>query len=193
MQQRAVFLDRDGVLNHAVVKNGKPYPPANLAELSIPDDAVSALTALKSAGFLLIGATNQPDVARGTTTQASVEAINNKLMDLLPLDTILVCYHDDADQCDCRKPLPGLMLSAAAKHHIDLTNSFMIGDRWKDITAGQNAGCKTIWLKQNYDEKGPDKPADFITNNLTTAVQWINTTTVIPAQAGIHKLGQRLN
>lgn len=166
-------MDRDGVLNDAVIKNGKPYPPATVAEVTVPADAKSALMALKSAGFLLIGATNQPDVARGTTTRETVAAINDKLMTMLPLDEMRVCYHDDADQCDCRKPLPGLLTQAAKDHAIDLANSVMIGDRWKDIEAGQLAGCKTIWLRQDYKEQEPTHPADFIAKTLTDAVEWI--------------------
>lgn len=173
LMKRAVFLDRDGVLNLAIVKNGKPYPPASVNEVTIPDDALSALTTLKQQGYMLIGATNQPDVARGTTTQESIEAINAKLMALLPLDEIRVCYHDDADDCVCRKPLPGLLTEAAEQHQIDLSHSYMVGDRWKDIEAGQKAGCKTIWLKQNYNEKGPDVPADFVATSLTDTAKWI--------------------
>ena len=173
MRRKAIFLDRDGVLNLAIVRNGKPYPPANLNELSIPADAYTALTLLKSAGFVLIGATNQPDVARGKTPQSQVEAINQALMAQLPLDAMRVCYHDDADACACRKPLPGLLTQAAIDYHIDLSQSFMIGDRWKDISAGQLAGCKTIWLKQNYDEPEPPTPADFITHSLHDAATWI--------------------
>ena len=173
MKRRAIFLDRDGVLNHAVVKNGKPYPPATVEEVSIPDDALSALTFLKEAGYLLIGATNQPDVARGTTPKETIEAINAKLMGMLPLEDIRVCYHDDCDNCVCRKPLPGLMTQAALDYNVDLTQSIMIGDRWKDVEAGQRAGCKTIWLRYEYQEKEPDQAPDLIASSLTEAVEWI--------------------
>lgn len=173
MKRRAIFLDRDGVLNKSIIKNGKPYPPANLAEFSIPDDVKPALMTLKSAGFLLIGATNQPDVARGTTPKSLVEAINAELMNELPLDEIRVCYHDDADQCACRKPLPGLMLQAAEDYNIDLQKSVMIGDRWKDIEAGQLAGCKTIWINNNYQEPAPKKSPDLTALTMQEASHWI--------------------
>lgn len=172
---KAIFLDRDGVLNHAIIKNGKPYPPSTLAELSIPDDAYSALNALKAAGYLLIGATNQPDVARGTTEKKWVETINSMLMEKLPLDEIRVCYHDDADECECRKPLPGLLTQAANAYNIDLEKSIMIGDRWKDIEAGYKAGCKTIWINHHYQEKSPSQP-DLIVSSLTEAANWIKLT-----------------
>lgn len=172
-KRRAVFLDRDGVLNAAVIKNGKPYPPATLLDLTIPEGVQQALFKLKSAGFFLLGATNQPDVARGTTPKAVVEAINEQLMSALPLDEIRVCYHDDADHCQCRKPLPGLLIQAAKEHDIDLQQSVMIGDRWKDIAAGQQAGCKTIWLNNHYQEAQPKEPPDFITSSLMLAADWI--------------------
>lgn len=172
MKTKAIFLDRDGVLNHAIIKNGKPYSPESLAELTIPDDAAAALLKLKAAGFLLICVTNQPDVSRGILTRDIVEAINAKLMAVLPLDQILVCYHDDPDGCDCRKPLPGLLIQAEKQHSIDLAKSIMIGDRWKDIEAGQAVGCRTIWIKHDYQDKKPTN-VDFIVSSLTEAVNWI--------------------
>jgi len=173
VKKRAVFLDRDGVLNDVVLREGKPYPPASFAELTIADDVVSSLQELKALNFLLIAATNQPDVARGTTSRSRVDEIHAKLMQLLPLDDIRVCFHDDSDGCLCRKPLPGLLTMAAEDYQIDLANSFMIGDRWRDVEAGQQAGCKTIWLRNEYNERGPHVPPDFTTTTLSQAVQWI--------------------
>jgi D-glycero-D-manno-heptose 1,7-bisphosphate phosphatase len=173
MKWRAVFLDRDGVLNEAIIKNGKPYPPATLQELTIAADVVPALKSLKAMGYLLIGASNQPDVARGTVERSVVESLNRQLMHKLPLDEIRVCYHDDRHECSCRKPAPGILLEAAYEHGIDLEQSFMIGDRWKDIEAGQQAGCKTIFLDKKYQEPGPSKPPDFVAESLLQAAQWI--------------------
>jgi D-glycero-D-manno-heptose 1,7-bisphosphate phosphatase len=173
MKRKAIFLDRDGVLNDAIIREGKPFAPLSLKELTIAADAHSALQILKSAGFLLIAATNQPDVARGAATRADVDAINAKLMAALPLDEIRVCFHDNADNCHCRKPLPGMLLDAAKEYDIDLPNSFMIGDRWKDIEAGQRAGCKTILLNYDYQEEGLKHPADFVTLSLTKAAAWV--------------------
>lgn len=173
MEHKAIFLDRDGVLNDAIIKNGKPYPPASLAELVVAADVAPALAQLKSLGYLLIGATNQPDVARGTTAKSLVESINSTLMSTLPLDDIRVCYHDDKDHCHCRKPEPGLLLQAAVDYRIDLPNSIMIGDRWKDISAGQAAGCKTIWLNRNYNESAPKYAPDYTATSLLQASEWI--------------------
>lgn len=170
--RKAVFLDRDGVLNRAIVRNGKPYPPANLEELEILPGVQSALKSLGQAGYMLIVVTNQPDVARGTTSKLEVEKINNALSAQLHLDEFRVCYHDAADNCDCRKPRPGMLLAAADEYGIDLAASFMVGDRWRDIEAGQGAGCKTIFIDYGYDEK-PPKQYDFRVNSLAEAINII--------------------
>jgi len=156
--KRAVFLDRDGVINRAVVRDGKPYPPDSLAELQLVDDAASSLQRLHDAGYLLIVVTNQPDVARGKQSREEVEAIHDALRAQLPIDEFIACYHDDADGCDCRKPKPGALLEAAERHQIDLRNSHMIGDRWRDVEAGQRAGCTTYFIDYGYAEKQPAPP-----------------------------------
>lgn len=166
--KRAIFLDRDGVLNRAMVKNGKPYPPAALDELEILPGVPEALAALRMAGYLLIVVTNQPDVARGKTPMALVDAMNNALKSQLPLDAIYTCFHDDAEHCDCRKPKPGLLLQAARDFGIDLAASFMVGDRWRDVTAGARAGCKTFFVDYSYDETRPDVPT-YIVHSLAEA------------------------
>lgn len=153
--RRAVFLDRDGVINRAVVREGKPYPPDSAAEVDILPGVVDTLQRLKEAGFVLIVVSNQPDVARGTTRQETVEAINTFLAEHLPVDRFIMCYHDSSEGCDCRKPRPGMLLAGAREFGVDLTSSFMVGDRWRDIEAGIAAGCKTIFIDYGYDEKHP--------------------------------------
>jgi D-glycero-D-manno-heptose 1,7-bisphosphate phosphatase len=170
---RAVFLDRDGVLNRSLLKNGKPNPPSSLKELEIIPHVPEALAILKNAGFLLICVTNQPDVARGKQKREIVEAIHKKLLDLLCLEEILTCYHDDSDHCQCRKPLPGLLLEAAEKYSIDLSQSYMVGDRWRDIEAGERAGCYTIFIDYGYQEKQPSFPARYQVKSLIEAASWI--------------------
>ncbi|MDP1545337.1 MAG: HAD family hydrolase [Anaerolineales bacterium] len=161
MTQRAVFLDRDGVLNRALVRDGKPFPPARLADVEILPGAITALQQLTDCGYVLIGITNQPDVARGTQSREGVESINALIQSRLPLREIFVCYHDHADECDCRKPKPGLILQAAQKYRLDLSLSWMVGDRWKDIVAGRAAGSKTIFVDYHYTETYKGTPADF--------------------------------
>jgi D-glycero-D-manno-heptose 1,7-bisphosphate phosphatase len=156
--RRAVFLDRDGVLNAAYVRNGVPHPPASVAELRVLPGVPEALAQLEAMGYLRIVVTNQPDIARGTTTQAAVDAINQALGAQAPVDEFRVCPHDGADHCACRKPRPGLLLEAAAHWGIDLSQSFMVGDRWRDIDAGHAAGVKTFFIDYGYPERQPEAP-----------------------------------
>lgn len=171
--KRAVFLDRDGVLNEAVIRNGKPYPPQSVAEVRLVDGAAIALNRLKALGLPLIVVTNQPDVARGAQTAEAVEAIHRRIGGELPIDEFLSCFHDDEDFCECRKPKPGLILDGAAEYGVDLSLSFMIGDRWRDVDAGHAAGCLTIWIDRGYREAGPSRPPDARVGSLGEAVEWV--------------------
>ena len=171
--KRAVFLDRDGVLTRALVRDGIAYAPLTPTEMEIDADAPAALARLKAAGFLLVVVTNQPDVARGITRRQDVETMHATLRAALPLDGCFVCYHDDLDACACRKPLPGLLLQAAAAHAIDLAESFMIGDRWRDIDAGAAAGCRTIRIDRGYRERAPEHMPDARADSLRAAADWI--------------------
>lgn len=158
-QRRAVFLDRDGVINRAVVRDGKPYPPDSVAELEILPGVPQALAALRAAGFLNVVVTNQPDVATGKQRREVVEAIHARLARELAVDAIKVCYHAAADGCGCRKPKPGMLLEAAADHGIDLASSYLVGDRWRDVAAGQAAGCRTAYfIDYGYQEQQPAQP-----------------------------------
>jgi D-glycero-D-manno-heptose 1,7-bisphosphate phosphatase len=127
---------------------------------------------LHDGGFLLIGATNQPDVARGTQRREVVEAMNARLREETPIAAILVCYEDD-DDCPRRKPNPGLLLDAAKTYGIDLSASFVVGDRWRDIEAGRRAGCRTVFIDLGYSERRPDPPADYTAADLVAAATWI--------------------
>lgn len=171
--RQAVFLDRDGVLNEAVVRDGKPFAPAALAELQVPPGTKEALLKLKEQEFLLLVITNQPDVSRGSQKREVVEAIHRHLQSELPLDDIFTCYHDDQDACACRKPEPGLVIRAAEQYGIDLRRSFLAGDRWRDIDAGARAGCRTIWIDRGYAERSPMLPPDMRVASLPVAVDWI--------------------
>jgi len=155
--QPAIFLDRDGVLNEVTLKAGKPHPPQTLAELVILPGVEDALKKLHQAGYLLMVVTNQPDVVRGAQSKQVIEAMHDYLKQCLPLDAIYTCYHDDHEHCDCRKPLPGLLQQAAEEWSIDLSQSWMVGDRWRDIEAGQRAGCRTVFIDYGYAEKQPEQ------------------------------------
>jgi D-glycero-D-manno-heptose 1,7-bisphosphate phosphatase len=171
--RRAVFLDRDGVLNLPVLRDGKPFPPASRAQLEISPGAPEALAALREAGFLLYVVTNQPDVARGVQTQAGVEEIHRAMREMLPVDGFYICYHDDRDHCACRKPKPGMLLAAAAEHGISLDESFLVGDRWRDVEAGQRAGVRTVWLDSGYQERAPATTPDARVTSIGEAAAWI--------------------
>jgi D-glycero-D-manno-heptose 1,7-bisphosphate phosphatase len=170
--RRAVFLDRDGVLNRAIVVDSKPLPPTSVEQLEVLPGVEDACRELHDAGLMLIVVTNQPDVARGTATTAEVKALNDELASRLPLDEIRVCVHDDADECSCRKPAPGMLIDASREHGIDLAHSVMVGDRWRDVEAGRRAGCKTVFVDSGYSERPPEAP-DFTVRGLGEAVPWI--------------------
>jgi D-glycero-D-manno-heptose 1,7-bisphosphate phosphatase len=172
MARPAVFLDRDGVLNAAIVHDGKPFPPRTLQELEILPGVPDALRRLREAGFALVVVTNQPDVARGTQVRDVVEAMNRELSSRLPLDSVRVCYHDDIDRCACRKPKPGLLLEAAAALGLALETSYMVGDRWRDVEAGRAAGCTTILIDRGYRERSDCAP-DQRASDLAEAAEWI--------------------
>ena len=169
---RAVFLDRDGVLNRAFVRSGRPYPPARVDDLEVLPGVAAAVERLREAGFRTIVVTNQPDIARGTASRSSVDEINRSLRSVVPVDEVLVCPHDDADGCACRKPRPGLLIDAAARLGIDLSASVMVGDRWRDIEAGRQAGCRTVFVDRGYDERRPEG-SDAEVPDLPAAVAWI--------------------
>jgi D-glycero-D-manno-heptose 1,7-bisphosphate phosphatase len=171
---RAVFLDRDGVINRATERDGKPYPPRTIADFEIYPEVPGACAQLKAAGFVLVVATNQPDVGRGTLDQAIVEKIHAHMISVLPIDRVEVCYHPGHGQsnCDCRKPKPGMLLRAAQALNIDLAQSWMVGDRWRDVGCGHAAGCKTIFIDRGYAEELRQKP-DFTVKNLAEAAEII--------------------
>ena len=171
--RRAVFLDRDGVLNEVVLRDGRPASPPGLPDVRIPPGVAEALRRLRQAGFVLICVTNQPEVARGRQRRGTVEAINRALGAALPIDDFFVCYHDDEDDCQCRKPRPGLLLAAAARHGLDLRRSVMVGDRWRDVDAGHRAGCLAIQIAGTHVERAPDSPPEYATSSLSDAASWI--------------------
>ena len=155
VMRAAVFLDRDGVINRPTIRERRPYPPRSLAELELLPGVRAALRALKAGGYCLVVVSNQPDIARGTALRTMVDAMNDWLKSVLPLDAVLTCAHDDDDRCECRKPLPGLITQAARELHVDCAASYMIGDRWRDVEAGRRAGCKTFFIDRGYDEQAP--------------------------------------
>lgn len=173
---RAVFLDRDGVINRVTVRNGIPYPPSHVDEFELYEDVPDGCARLKAANFLLVVITNQPDVGRGSQSREAVAAINLKMQSALPLlDRVEVCYHGGeryGQPCDCRKPRPGLILRAAAELNIDPERSYVIGDRWRDVDCARAAGCHAILIQRDYREPLRETP-DFTVANFKDAVNTI--------------------
>ncbi len=169
---RAVFLDRDGVINRAIVRNGRPFAPTSLDQFEILPDAPEASRLLHQAGFVLIVATNQPDVGHGLVSKEVVERMHERLRLILPIDDIQVCYSTEGDQSFRRKPKPGMLIEAATALNIDLTRSFMVGDRWRDIEAGRAVGCRTVLIQRHYEEKQAVNP-DYVAYSLSEAAQII--------------------
>ena len=171
---RIVFLDRDGVINRALEHEAKPYPPRSLSEFEILPEVPAACEKLKAAGFVLVVATNQPDVGRGTLKQSIVEEIHAQMMARLPIDRVEVCYHpgQGKSNCDCRKPKPGMLLRAARELKANLSQCWMVGDRWRDVDCGHAAGCKTIFIDRGYAEELKQQP-NFRAKNLLEAADII--------------------
>jgi D-glycero-D-manno-heptose 1,7-bisphosphate phosphatase len=166
----AVFLDRDGVLNHTIERDGRPGSPRSLAEFVLFNDVSAAVAALKESGFGVFVVTNQPDVARGLLPEPLLDAMMAELSRQVPEDDWRACRHDEGDGCACRKPRPGMLEELAALWGVALDRSYMVGDAWRDIGAGQAAGCRTILLRRDYNES---VTADHETDTLSGAAAWI--------------------
>lgn len=192
MKRAAVFLDRDGVLNRAVVREGKPYPPQTLDEFEILPGVEAAARRLKEEGFTLVLATNQPDVAKGIQTRDTIETMHDYLRARVPLDAIKVCWCVEGPACDCYKPKAGMLIEAAAELDLDLSRSYMVGDRWRDVGAGRSAGCFTIFIDRGYDEALRDRP-DAVCADLGEAASLIlarNNSTLMNAATAQQKGAQ---
>jgi D-glycero-D-manno-heptose 1,7-bisphosphate phosphatase len=167
---KAAFLDRDGVINRAILVNGVPRPPSSVNEVEILEGVVEAIQLLKAHDFVPVVVTNQPDVARGTISQTAVNQINSHIATLSGIKHFYTCIHDDIDLCGCRKPKPGLIIQSASELGLNIPASFMVGDRWRDVAAGQSAGCRSFFIDYSYPEKAPEKPFTTIFS-LLDAVQ----------------------
>ena len=151
-RRRAVFLDRDGVLVATEVRDGKPIAALTLDAFEILPEAPAAVAALKAAGFVTVVATNQPEMARGNVDSATMDAMHARLQAAMPIDAVYICPHDSGEGCGCRKPAPGMLVQAADDLDLDLSASYMVGDRWRDVGAGRAAGCTTVLSERGYAE-----------------------------------------
>jgi D-glycero-D-manno-heptose 1,7-bisphosphate phosphatase len=157
--RKAVFLDRDGVIVIPEFRDGRSFAPRSLADYRFYPQASPALSRLKRAGYLLIVVTNQPEVGRGLIAEDVLEEMHRRLKASFPVEAIKVCRHTGSDDCDCRKPKPGMLLEAASELGILLPDSYMVGDRASDVEAGRAAGCRTVFIDLGYTgELKPDRP-----------------------------------
>ena len=170
--RRAVFLDRDGVINVPVIRNGRPQSPRSREQFQLYPDTAESCSRLRALGFFVVVVTNQPDVARGELDSGVLDDIHRELRLQVVIDGVYTCPHDDTDDCGCRKPAPGLLIAAASELGFDPSRSIMVGDRWVDVEAGRRAGCRTVHIDRHYRERAPDSP-DFVADGLAEAVRWI--------------------
>lgn len=178
--KRAIFLDRDGVINEVLFRGGnndKPIAPWEMDEFKLIPGTKKPLEKFHQMGFLLFVVSNQPDIAKGFVKFNTVKKMNDIVLNELPIDEIIVCSHIDSDNCNCRKPKPGMIISLAKKWDINLLNSFLIGDNWKDIEAGKKAGCMTILLDKFYNQA---VSADYRVKSLTNSVEIVKSCVTKP-------------
>ena len=171
--KKAIFFDRDGVINKVVFRNGnyqKPIAPWNINEFKIFPGIKKSFCNLKNLGFKIFVVTNQPDIAKGIIDSCFVSRLNKIILQELPVDEIAVCPHEDKNMCDCRKPKPGMIVSLSKKWGVDCKNSFLVGDSWKDIEAGETAQCTTMLLERHYNTH---VKADYKIKNLCQAFEKI--------------------
>jgi D-glycero-D-manno-heptose 1,7-bisphosphate phosphatase len=173
---RAAFLDRDGVINRALVREGKPKAPLTVEELEILEGVEESVDILKSQGYEIVVVSNQPDISRGLLQRSKLDEINAIVSRKTGIRHFRVCPHDNRDRCRCRKPLPGLIIDAATELNLDLPNSFLVGDRWSDIEAGNAAGCNCFYIDYDYDEPKPK-------NNFVRVSSLLHATTLLGGQS----------
>ena len=169
----AIFLDRDGVINFTKIIRGKPYAPKYYKDFRIFSNTEKCLNSIKQMGFLAIVITNQPDIGNKKTSHLEVKKMHDKLYSLKTIDKIYVCPHSQLENCVCRKPSPYLFFSAKKEFNIDMKKSWMIGDRYTDIQAGNVAGLKTIFIDRKYKETLNKQISCKKVNSLIEAINYI--------------------
>ncbi len=177
MSERAVFLDRDGVLTVPEFRHGRSFAPTSLEALAFYPDAAEAVRALKEAGFIVVVVTNQPDIGAGTVDPAVIDEMHARLRAQMPVDDIEVAT-ETRDQAtgaitDRRKPGTGMLRNAAKRWNIDLESSYMVGDRGSDVEAGLRAGCTSIFIDLGYSAELAATGQAVTVSSLSQAVAWI--------------------
>ncbi|MBV9858593.1 MAG: HAD family hydrolase [Alphaproteobacteria bacterium] len=183
MSRAAVFLDRDGVLCQSTVIDGKPYAVRRVEDFRLLPGTVRAVEALRHAGFAIVVVTNQPDIGNGLVSRDVVEQMHRRLRQRIRPDAIELCPHRQDEGCACRKPKPGMLHAAAQRLGIDLSASFMVGDRWNDIVAGRQAGVYTVLIDRGYRE-GIAVDPDWVAHSLPAATAHILARGTVPGSVG---------
>jgi D-glycero-D-manno-heptose 1,7-bisphosphate phosphatase len=165
--KQGVFVERDGVLNQAKVERQQQITPLTLEDLRVNEGAAPLLQRLTAAGFVVLATTNQPGLSRGYQSRRELDRMHQVLCKKFAIDEVLVCPHDEADDCPCRKPKPGLFQEAAFKWHLDLDRSYVISDKWQDAEAARLAGCTSLLLASPWVGK---VHRDFLLPDLESAV-----------------------
>jgi histidinol-phosphate phosphatase family protein len=149
-----IIIERDGILNRMLSLPPTVLGPATLEELDINMEAQPPLLRLKEAGFILVATTNQPGLSAGTQCRRELDRIHEAIRQAFSLDDILVCPHGPEDECNCRKPRPGLITEAVFKWHMDLDRSYVVSDKWQDAAAAHSAGCKSLLIHSPWIGSG---------------------------------------
>ena len=172
--RKAIFFDRDGVLTIPVIRDGRAFAPVNAEEFAVYQVAAEAVQRAQAAGFLCILVTNQPDVAIGKTTKEFVESMHLRLKTELRLDDIEVSYDSSDSNAYRRKPNPGMLTESAQKWDIELRDSYLIGDTWRDIEAAHAAGCRAVYIDRLYENEIKTNPQhiDYVAKDVLDGVSW---------------------
>jgi D-glycero-D-manno-heptose 1,7-bisphosphate phosphatase len=169
---KAVFLDRDGVINRGFIVDGKSYAPRKIEDFKLLPFVIQSVEKLINNGFLVIVITNQPDIANGLLDIETLNLMHEKLITKLKLTDIYFCPHSKNENCECRKPKPGMIYSAVKKYKINISNSFLVGDRASDIEAANAIRCRSIFINRNYKEPKPFTQEKTV-NSLKSATNYI--------------------
>jgi D-glycero-D-manno-heptose 1,7-bisphosphate phosphatase len=170
---KAVFLDRDGVLVVPQFRDGRSFAPQRLEDFRLYDGSRAAVSRLKAAGFVVVVATNQPDVGAGIVAERVIEAMHSRLRAEVPVDDIETCFDTRAHATERRKPAAGMLFDAARKWQVDLGTSYVVGDRHTDVEAGIRAGCTSVFIDHSYAAEVKPTAQSATVRNLTEAVDWI--------------------
>lgn len=165
-----VFIERDGVLNQVRLNGQTQVSPTTLADFKVNEEAAPLLKRLKDAGLLIFVTTNQPGIARGYLSRRELDYMHDQLRRKLPIDDLLLCPHDEADRCPCRRPKPGLIKEARYKWQLNLDRSFVISDKWQDAEAARAAGCTSLLIDSPWIG---NVHHDFVLPDLASVVEKI--------------------